>query len=67
MKRLNLNDYDRTSVVFQSTSAVSDLIKAHNKLLDEVLDLRQKLEFTIKEILSLKSEQDEVSRNHNTK
>ena len=62
MKRLNPNDYDRTSVVFQSTTAVSDLIKTHNELLEAVLDLRQKLEFTIKEIHSLKSEQDGVSR-----
>lgn len=61
MKRLNPNDYDRTSIVFQSSTAVTDLIKAHNELLEEVLDLRQKLEFAIKEIHSLKSEQDGVS------
>jgi regulator of replication initiation timing len=62
MRRLHLNDYDRTSVVMTSTTAVSDLIKSYNELLDEVLDLRQKLEFTIKEIHSLKSEQDGISR-----
>lgn len=63
MRRLNLGDYDRTSVVMTSTTAVSDLIKGHNELMEAVLDMKSVIEFQMKEIHQLKEEVEDLRRN----
>ena len=63
MRRLNLGDYDRTSVVMTSTTAVSDLIRGHNELMEAVLDMKSVIEFQTKEIHQLKEEVEDLRRN----
>ena len=62
MRRLHLEDYDRTSVVMTSTAAVSDLIKGHNELMETVLDMKSVIEFQTKEIHQLKEEVEDLRR-----
>ena len=63
MRRLHLEDYDRTSVVMTSTAAVSDLIRGHNELMEAVLDMKSVIEFQLKEIHQLKEEVEDLRRN----
>ena len=63
MRRLNLGDYDRTSVVMTSTTAVSDLIRGNNDLVEAVMDMKSIIEFQSREIHQLKEEVEDLRRN----